>query len=140
MAALRREQVNVIVSLLEPDEVVELDLLGERAAAERQGITLIEAPIPDRQVPSRLEFLVLLDLVEEHLEKEEHVVVHCRMGIGRSSMVVAGFLLRAGLSPGEAWRTISVARGLPVPDTEAQRSWVEGLVTPNRTDPRPEGG
>jgi protein-tyrosine phosphatase len=125
MAALRRSGVDVVVSLLEPFEIMQLDLLGERAAAERAGIALIELPITDRQVPSRSGFLALLDVVESHLDKGKHVVAHCRMGIGRSSMVVAGVLLRSGMSPNEAWTAISSARWLLVPDTEEQRRWVE---------------
>ena len=47
----------------------------------------------------------------------------------------AGVLLRAGVAAGEVWPLISEARGLPVPDTVAQRHWVEALATTlDRTD------
>jgi protein-tyrosine phosphatase len=65
--------------------------------------------------------------VEGDLEAGESVVIHCRMGIGRASMLAVGVLCAEGLSADEAWQRVESARGLPVPDTEAQRSWVNGL-------------
>jgi len=62
ITALRREGVDVLVSSLELSEAAELGLLGERVAAEREGITFIEAPMPDRQLPRRSEFLTLRGL------------------------------------------------------------------------------
>ena len=50
--------------------------------------------------------------------------VHCRMGIGRSSLLLAALLVRSGTSPEDAFQLISAARGLPVPDTDEQRQWL----------------
>ena len=50
------------------------------------------------------------------------VAVHCRAGIGRSSMIVASALIRNGLSPESAFRAIEESRGCNVPDTPEQKT------------------
>ena len=52
------------------------------------------------------------------------LVVHCRGGIGRSSMVVSAILTHLGVKSNDALRHIEKARGLRVPETTAQREWV----------------
>ena len=53
-----------------------------------------------------------------------NTVIHCRAGIGRTSLVTAGVLLQAGFEPDEAFEHIGKARGMAVPDTDEQRDWV----------------
>jgi Cyclin-dependent kinase inhibitor 3 (CDKN3) len=57
------------------------------------------------------------------LDEGTHVVVHCRMGIGRSSLIAAGVLVDGDCLP---MRMVSDSshQGLPVPDTEHQRIWL----------------
>ncbi|MFT4110031.1 hypothetical protein, partial [Propionicimonas sp.] len=57
------------------------------------------------------------------------VAIHCRAGIGRSSVLAAAVLQLEGVPADEAWNLISHARGLPVPDTDAQRRFVDKLRT-----------
>src|SRR5437660_10859003 len=53
--AWREADVDVIVSLLENEEAGQLDLLGERQAAEDHGLRFISFPIPDLGVPASLQ-------------------------------------------------------------------------------------
>ena len=73
-------------------------------------------------------FRKLVGDLAEHLDRGEHVVIHCRMGIGRSSMLAAALLMAEGVDPGGAWSTLREARGLDVPDTPEQRAWVEAVM------------
>jgi protein-tyrosine phosphatase len=121
--------VDVIVSALGVDEATELDLLQEEDCCRQGGVEFISFPIPDRSVPdSAAAFEGLLDHVDQHLRKNQAVVVHCRAGIGRSSMIAAALLLRRGLSAAEAFDLLSKARGCSVPDTPEQREWIERLA------------
>src|SRR5262245_2271104 len=52
------------------------------------------------------------------------VAIHCRAGIGRSSVIAACILVRHGYDVKSAFDTIARARGVAVPDTDAQRAWV----------------
>ena len=49
-------------------------------------------------------------------------MVHCRQGIGRSSLLVALVLMSLGTDLDEALAAIGNARSLDVPETEEQRS------------------
>jgi protein-tyrosine phosphatase len=125
--ALRTEGVDVLVSALTNSELVELQLSAEAELARQAGLTYISFPIPDRGAP----VVAVTDLVgelEERLTGGEFAVVHCRAGIGRSSLIAAAVLVREGLSPAEAWERISAARGLSVPDTETQRTWLAAFA------------
>jgi protein-tyrosine phosphatase len=125
LQALRTEGVDVLVSALTNSELVELQLSAEPELARQAGLTYISFPIPDRGAPEGVAAVTdLVDRLAERLAGGDFIVVHCRAGIGRSSLIAAAVLVREGLSPAEAWDRISVARGLQVPDTEAQRVWL----------------
>ena len=51
IAGWRLEGVDVVVSLLEPDEAAELGLQREAALCTAQGMRFLALPIPDRGVP-----------------------------------------------------------------------------------------
>jgi protein-tyrosine phosphatase len=126
MRALREAGIDTVVSMLEPYEAKDIGLEDEANAAEHAGLRFVNFPIPDRGLPASLENLTtLLSNLEAQIAKGRKIGIHCRACIGRSSVVAAALLVRAGASAGEAWRRISRARGLPVPDTAEQRAWVE---------------
>src|SRR5262249_48940201 len=102
----------------------ELGLLDEGPAAERAGIEFHHFPVPDFGVPERSALQPLVSTLAEDLTAGRHVVIHCRGGIARSSLVAAAGLVRLGIAPDDAWETIATARGLPVPETEEQRAYL----------------
>jgi len=124
----RRAGIDVAVSLLEPHEASQLDLLDEPQAAESNGIRFVSFPIPDRGVPASAPAArSLIADIARALDDGKNVAVHCRQGIGRSGMIAAGVLVASGISPERAVTVVSSARGLAVPETEEQRSWLELL-------------
>lgn len=130
----RASDVDVVTSLLTADEASELQLQEEAALAREEGLEFHAFPIPDYSVPrSRADLAGLLGRLEKALASGKNVAVHCRAGIGRSSVVVASLLVAAGVEPEEAFRRIEKARGRPVPDTAEQREWVaESVPVPER--------
>lgn len=123
--AWRDAGLNVAVSLLTPEETAELGLECERKHSRALGIEFRNFPIPDRSVPTtREEFTDLVAELERALEQGMSVAVHCRQGIGRSSLLAASLLIAAGEEAGGVWSRIETARGVPVPDTAEQRDWV----------------
>jgi protein-tyrosine phosphatase len=128
LGALQTEGVDVLVSALTNSELAELQLSAEPELARQAGLTYISFPIPDRGAPEGAAATDLAGQLEDRLTGGEFIVVHCRAGIGRSSLIAAAVLVREGLSPAEAWELISAARGLSVPDTEAQRAWLAAFA------------
>ncbi|QKW18383.1 tyrosine protein phosphatase [Kitasatospora sp. NA04385] len=125
LAALAALGVSELVSALTPAECAELGLDAEASLARAAGLRFTAVPIPDRTVPTVAEVLPLLDELAQRLAAGGHLVVHCRAGIGRSSLLAAGVLVRSGADPDDAWERIARARGLAVPDTAAQRAWTD---------------
>jgi len=123
---LKRAGVDVLVSALTPYETEDMGLLEESQCCQNYGLEFFSFPIEDRSVPASFsEFDGLLNSLTDRLCKGKAVGVHCRAGIGRSSMIVASALIRDGLSVDSAFRAIQDARGCSVPDTAEQRQWVE---------------
>jgi protein-tyrosine phosphatase len=126
--SLGTQGVDVLVSLLTPVEVEELGLADEAAACRRLGIQFHSFPISDRSVPdstpAALEFVRMLGQL---LVDGKTVVIHCRAGIGRFSMIAAAVLIWKGATPTSALGQIASARGCPVPDTAEQFEWVRHL-------------
>ena len=124
--------LEVVVSLLTPDENTELELHQEELLCRARGIQFYAYPIQDRGVPtSRKATTDLVQNLEEALEEGKSVAVHCRQGIGRSSLITALLLVSAGIGPEAALAQISQARGCVVPDTLEQSNWIKSFaVTP----------
>lgn len=122
----RRVGIDVVVSLLSREEEDQLELSDEHRLSALNEIRFISFPINDRGVPASLEASVaLLEEVRAALDSGKNVAVHCRQGVGRSALIVAGALIAAGVDAHAALETVGSARGLSVPETPEQRRWVE---------------
>lgn len=126
MLALKKAGVDVLVSLLPAEEAAQLGLSTEAEACQRAGISYRSFPIPDRETPSSTSsFVVFVDLLRSELHAGRSVAVHCRASIGRSSLLLAAVLCAEGFAPQDAFKRLSKARGLQVPDTVDQVRWIE---------------
>jgi protein-tyrosine phosphatase len=124
--AWRRAGVDTVFSLLTPEEETDLDIAGEASQAKAHGMRFLSFPILDRQVPdSEIELAKALQQLDSELASGRNVVLHCRQGIGRTGLVAACLLLTKDLDPETAVQRLSVARGIPVPETVEQRRWID---------------
>ncbi|MBI4748953.1 MAG: dual specificity protein phosphatase family protein [Acidobacteria bacterium] len=124
--ALKREGVNILVSLLTEPEMKELDLREEERLCIQKGIQYISFPIPDFSTPASVrEVRLLVEKLAASLAAGQRMVIHCRGGIGRASLIAACVLVRDGKSVDESFALIQSARGCSVPDTREQVQWVE---------------
>lgn len=129
VAAARRAGVDVIVSALTNEETEELGLADEGKCCRESGVQFLSFPIEDRSLPrSPSDFRMFLNSVDQEIKKNKSVAIHCRAGIGRSSMLCACLLVLHGFSTDQAFETIQKARGCPVPDTDEQRRWVDDFA------------
>ena len=118
-----------MVSLLSDRQVQSLGLDLEPEHCRELGIEFRHFPITDHGIPDSVDaFLELINQLHESSAGGRGIVAHCYAGIGRSTMVAASLLVRAGVELDAALRRISVARGLEVPDTADQRDWLESLA------------
>jgi protein-tyrosine phosphatase len=121
--------LDVVISLLTQDEIVDLDLEREAELCQENGIQFISFPITDRSVPpSQKATLELVRRLDHILADGKSLAIHCRQGVGRSAVITACLLICAGLDPETAFQRISVTRGCAVPETAEQKEWVQAFT------------
>lgn len=128
---LSADGVQLLISMLTDEEADDLGLRDEKNQCEHEGIVFRNVPIQDRSVPAdRHQFLDAVEQTAADVKSGTDVAVHCRAGIGRSSLFAASVLIRLGWSVEEAFKAIEGARGCAVPDTPSQKAWVRQNVFP----------
>jgi protein-tyrosine phosphatase len=121
----KASSLGMVVSLLESDEVSELGLQREAELCRASGIEFISFPIPDRSVPkNEADVLRIASSIASGIADGRCVAIHCRAGIGRSSIIAACALICSGIEASDALVRIKTARGLTVPDTDEQHDWI----------------
>jgi protein-tyrosine phosphatase len=130
----KKQNVKLLVSLLEQNEVSELGVYKEKEFCQMNNIAFITYPIVDRGIPKKGDELnKFIDQLTEKVKEGLSIVIHCRMGIGRSSIIAACVLLQAGLKSDEIIQKITKVRGLKVPDTDEQIRWLKDREKSERT-------
>lgn len=120
----RSDGIDCVVSLLEPSEIPALND-AESELCREFGIEFLSFPIRDKSVPPSLEaFVGIVALLAGRIASGHSVAIHCRAGIGRSTTLAACVLIWLGVHADVALDMIADARGLEVPETEAQRQWI----------------
>lgn len=114
LASLHGAGVDVLVSLLEPQEAGQLGLGSEEEAAVRAGLEFFSLPVKDRGVPySRSEFAAAVSRLEADLESGRAVAI----------------LVESGVCVEEAVELVSKVRGVAVPETAEQLEWLRGILS-----------
>lgn len=125
---LKDEGFDILVSLLTEAESQELGLAREADISRTNGLVYFSFPIPDLGVPdSAPKAQQFVSELHRALMAGKKVAVHCRQGIGRSGLIGSSLLVMSGINPAKAFRLVSAARGLAVPETTEQRDWVMEL-------------
>lgn len=125
---LKIRQVDYLISLLENSEIWELGLENEEEFCKNKGIQFINFPIPDVNIPKdKNQFLILVDQLVYEITEGKKIVIHCRMGIGRASVLAAAIMIKLGFPREEVFDMIGKHRGLSVPDTTEQKKWTTSL-------------
>ena len=127
LAALQREQVTAVVCCV-PQE--ELAVYGVGALLERYtaaGLSCYHLPIMDQKVCSQGEMAAAMDWIRSRVEANEHLLLHCVGGLGRSGMVAACWLRACGLNGQEALDEVRRVRGPRTVETALQEELVRNF-------------
>jgi protein-tyrosine phosphatase len=125
LEAVRDAGIDILVSLLTPQDSEELGLVDEGRVARQLGMRFISYPILDRCTPSDpAGFRDLVADLRDHVRAGKSVGAHCRGCIGRATVLIASVMIALGWDASEALRRIERARGFAVPDTEEQLEWI----------------
>ena len=122
---LKIREIDCLVSLLENSEEWELGLQDEEKTCEKWDIEFINFPIKDVHTPKNEKaFIQLAKELANRITDNKKVVIHCRMGIGRASILAAATMINLGFEGKDIFETIGKYRKLKVPDTEEQKDWI----------------
>jgi protein-tyrosine phosphatase len=110
--------VTHIISLLRDNEV------EEQETCFTQGISFERFPITDRGLPDYSLLKILAESSAKQITDGNVIAIHCRAGIGRAGLLASCILQELGVEAIQALRKVSDARGVDVPDTEAQKVFI----------------
>ncbi len=127
LVSLKVRGVTDLVSMLTPQEDIEVGLQAEAQYCAELGLRFHRHPVPDRRVPQQPAFNEFITSLLPVLTQGGFIAIHCRAGIGRSTIVAAALLCRLGLSASDAVALITEARGFEVPDTDDQLEFIYSL-------------
>lgn len=126
VSAWRLAGIDLVLSLLTLEEQESLDITNEPEQVRKSGMSFVSLPIPDRHVPASLtELAAALDQFDAALSSGKNILIHCRQGIGHTGLVAACLLLTKGWGSSYAVEHLSAVRGVPVPETQEQRDWID---------------
>jgi protein-tyrosine phosphatase len=130
ISSWRTRGVDAVVSLIDASEERDLELEHEAVLCRSAGMEFVSFPIRDRGVPSSPDAAeALVDWVISDLRRGLGVAIHCRFGIGRSGLIAACVLHKLGHAQEKLFPILARARGVAVPDTEAQVQWVRRFAS-----------
>lgn len=128
-----RAGVTCFVDLTEPRELPSYEGLLPIATPAGRRIEYLREPIPDHSVPGAREVMSrIVATLEEALEADHVVYLHCRAGIGRSAMAAGCWLASRPGATGDAlerlqelWQQSAQSQSWPtVPETAEQAEFV----------------
>ena len=122
---LKSIEVDCVVSLLQQAEIEQFSLTQEGVECREQNIAFINFPIQDHSVPQFfLPFNQLIEKLSEELKQDKTIAIHCYAGIGRTGITAASLLIKNGVQVDLALMELSKTRGLRVPETLEQITWL----------------
>ena len=122
---LKSRNINVLISLLQYQEIVSHSLSNEGFECEELDIEFINFHIKDHSTPQFfVPFNQLIEQLVMKLESGKNIAIHCYAGIGRTGLIAASILIKMGMQVDGALIKLSQTRGLRVPETIQQITWL----------------
>ena len=117
--------VDMVVSAQTMSEAESLGLDEEEAMCAEAGMSFLRIPVKDHSAPPySKDIFAAIDEIVEATNAGKRVFIHCFAGIGRSASIAAAVLVRQGMTGKAAIEALRKARGLIVPETNAQIRWI----------------
>jgi len=120
--------IDIIVSLLTPEEAEAAGLAQEHSLCNRHKIGFLSYPIPDMGVAENIaDFKKIILSTLKFLQLGKSVMVHCYGGLGRSGTFVACLLKQFFATSNELISFISTKRDAKIPETKSQFEFIDNF-------------
>lgn len=120
--------VDMVVSLLLPEEIEKHGLQNQARVCQKNGISYLNFPIKDMDVPEQKALLDLLRPLKEEIEAGRSITFHCHGGRGRAGTAAISLMLLCGYELEEALSVARAGRQDPmVPVCDIQNAFLETL-------------
>jgi atypical dual specificity phosphatase len=111
---LRQQGIEVLVSLTEERP--------RRDWTEEAGLLVFHEPLEDMQAPSQDQLARAVSAIQRATERKMPVAVHCGAGLGRTGVILAGFLVARGASAANAMARVRKLRPGSIETDEQERA------------------
>ncbi|MEO7000302.1 MAG: dual specificity protein phosphatase family protein [Ktedonobacterales bacterium] len=111
---LRAQGIGAVLSLTETPLPAE--------ALARHTLDTLHIPIDDMTAPTPEQFDRALGFIDRERGLGRAVAVHCKMGQGRTGVILAAYLIRAGVTPAAALRELRIICPGAVGSPEQERA------------------
>ncbi len=123
--ALMLPKSSIIVSLLAVGELEKLGLSDEKSICEERDLEFIHFPIPDTNIPHYPKYVQFIRELYTKIKDCKTLLIHCQHGIGRSSLIAIGILLKHQLDLKTSIQLVRKARcqklDVPIPQSASQK-------------------
>lgn len=121
--------IDVLVSMLEAEEAVDVGLGDAAQQCLRAGISFVPLPVTDHGIPTSFDAMDrAVAGIAAQLDEGRGVAAHCYAGLGRSPLLVCAVLIHRGFSAIDAIDLVSDARGTSVPEMDSQHAWLQDFA------------
>ena len=128
--AVRNWGAEIVMSLVTAEELSELNVATLGTEVEARAMRWFHLPILDVSVPSpewETWWAANRPAVHEVLDRGQHVLVHCKGGLGRAGLTAARLLVERGEQPSDAIRAVRAVRPGAI-ETTAQERYILRLT------------
>jgi protein-tyrosine phosphatase len=124
---LKTYEVSTIIPLITDDELGHYGVSDLLKKYEEHNFQVERLPIMDQLVSSEEEMRQLISFIDEKLNSEEKIVLHCVGGLGRSGLVAASYLKFKGKPALESIESVRKVRGPRAVESKIQEEFVYNI-------------
>jgi protein-tyrosine phosphatase len=124
---LKEYKVDTIIPLITDDEFDHFGVSELLEKYKEYEFNIKRLPIMDQLVSSHQEMKELVVYLEERLQNNEKIVLHCVGGLGRSGLAAASYLKFKGRTADEAIKSVRKVRGPRAVESKIQEEFVDKI-------------